>query len=49
MSVDEYFDKVLKLDMTPEELYAVIEDDVKAIYADGNVILIKKDIYISSK
>ena len=34
ISVDEYFDKVLKRDMTPEELYAVIVDDVKAIYAD---------------
>ena len=37
MSVDKYFDKVLKRDMTPEELYAVIVDDVKAIYADGSI------------
>ena len=37
MSVDEYFDKVLKRDMSPEELYAVIVDDVKAIYADGSI------------
>lgn len=37
MSVDEYFDNVLKRDMTPEELYAVIVDDVKAIYADESV------------
>ena len=37
MSVGEYFDKVLKRDMSPEELYAVIVDDVKAIYADGSV------------
>ena len=36
-SVGEYFDKVLKRDMTPEELYAVIVDDVKAIYADGSI------------
>lgn len=36
MSVDKYFDKVLKRDMTPEELYTVIVDDVKAIYADGS-------------
>lgn len=26
----------MKRDMTPEELYAVIVDDVKAIYADGS-------------
>lgn len=38
MSVDEHFDKVLKREMTPEELYAVIVDDVKAIYADGEEI-----------
>ena len=31
MSVDKYFDKVLKRDMTPEELYAVVVDDVEAI------------------
>jgi hypothetical protein len=37
MSVDEYFDKVLKRDMTPEQLYAVIVDDVKAIYADESI------------
>ena len=37
MSVDEYFDKVLKRDMTPEELYSVIVDDVKAIYADESI------------
>jgi len=37
MSVDKYFDKVLKRDMTPEELYAVIVDDVKAIYADESL------------
>ena len=37
MSVDEYFDKVLKRDMSPEELYAVIVDDVKAIYADESI------------
>ena len=37
MSVDKYFDKVLKRDMTPEELYAVVVDDVKAIYADETV------------
>lgn len=36
-TVGEYFDKVLKRDMTPEELYAVIVDDVKAIYADGSI------------
>lgn len=36
MDVDKYIDKVLKRDMTPEELYAVIVDDVKAIYADGS-------------
>ena len=35
--VGEYFDKVLKRDMTPEELYSVIVDDVKAIYADGSI------------
>ncbi len=35
--VGEYFDKVLKRDMTPEELYAVIVDDVKAIYADESI------------
>jgi len=34
MDVDKYIDKVLKRDMTPEELYAVIVDNVKAIYAD---------------
>ena len=38
MSVDEHFDKVLKREMTPEELYAVIVDDVKTIYADGEEI-----------
>lgn len=37
MSVDEYCGKVLKRDMTPEQLYAVIVDDVKAIYADGSI------------
>ena len=38
MSVDEYVNKkVLKRDMTPEELYAVIVDDVKAIYADESI------------
>ena len=37
MSVDKYFDKVLRRDMTPEELYAVIVDDVKAIYADESI------------
>lgn len=37
MSVNEYFDKVLKRDMTPEELYAVIVDDVKVIYADESI------------
>lgn len=37
MSVDEYFDKVLKRDMTPEELYTMIEDDVRAIYADESI------------
>lgn len=34
MDVDKYIDKVLKRDMTPKELYSVIVDDVKAIYAD---------------
>lgn len=34
MYVDEYSDNVSKRDMTPEELYSVIVDDVKAIYAD---------------
>ncbi len=29
---------MLKRDMTPEELYSVIVDDVKAIYADGEEI-----------
>ena len=38
MDVDKYIDKVLKRDMTPEELYAVIVDDVKAIYVDGENI-----------
>ena len=28
--------KPMKRDMTPEELYSVIVDDVKAIYADGS-------------
>ena len=37
MSVDKCYDKVLKQDMTPEELYAVVVDDVKAIYADESV------------
>jgi hypothetical protein len=38
MSVDEYYNKkVLKRDMTPEELYTVIVDDVKAIYADETI------------
>lgn len=37
MSFDKYFDKVLKRDMTPEELYAVIVDDVKAIYANESI------------
>lgn len=37
ISVDEYFDKMIKRDMTPEELYAVIVDDVKAIYADESI------------
>lgn len=32
--VGENFDKLLKRDMAPEELYAVIVDDVKATYAD---------------
>ena len=36
-SVGEYFDKVLKRDMTQEELYTVIVDDVKAIYADESI------------
>lgn len=37
MSVDQYFNKLLKRDMTPEELYTVIVDDVKAIYADESI------------
>ena len=41
MSVDKSFDKVLKRDMTPEELYFVVVDDVKAIYADELVFLIQ--------
>ena len=41
MSVDKYFDKVLKRDMTPEELYAVVVDDVKAIYADESIFMIQ--------
>lgn len=41
MSVDKYFDKVLKRDMTPEELYAVVVDDVKAIYADESLFMIQ--------
>lgn len=39
MSVDEYCGKVLKRDMTPEQLYAVIMDDVKAIYADESILI----------
>lgn len=31
MPVEEYFDKMLQRDMSPEELYSVIVDDVKAI------------------
>lgn len=34
MFVDNNLDKVLKRNITPEELYSVIVDDVKAIYAD---------------
>lgn len=30
VSVDKYFDKVLKRNMTSEELYAVVVDDAKA-------------------
>lgn len=37
MSLDEYSDKVLKRDITPEELYAVIVDDVKAIYTEESI------------
>ena len=37
VSVDEYFDELLKRDMTPEELYAVVMEDVKAIYADESI------------
>lgn len=36
-----YFDKVLKRDMTAEELYAVVVDDVKAIYSDESLFLIQ--------
>ena len=36
MNVDNNLDKVLKQNMTPEKLYSVIVDDVKAIYADGS-------------
>ena len=41
VSVNKYFDKVLKRDMTPEELYAVVVDDVKAIYADESLFMIQ--------
>lgn len=34
MVVDNNLDKMLKRNITPEELYSVIVDDVKAIYAD---------------
>lgn len=37
MSVNEYFDKSLKRDMSPEELYTVVVDDVKVIYAEESI------------
>lgn len=39
LSKGGYLDKVLKRDITPEELYAVVVDDVKAIYADESIII----------
>ena len=37
VSVDEYYDKLLKRDMPPEELKAVVVDDVEAFYADESI------------
>ena len=49
MYVDEYSDNVSKRDMTPEELYSVIVDDVKAIVQEeiktderGRIILTER-------